>query len=136
MSKKTTAPGATNPFLAKIKKNLALTEQDIKLAQAEKWLKAAIIAANTQISLIETRELPTLSYELEEAQLALETAKENLEEVKYSIATDYQNYTHNMRMAKNAVIECENNISNIKAKITDYKVIVKEHQEYLSYLTA
>lgn len=142
---KPTAPKKTT---AKKEKKLSFEDQvlaRINMSDEEKLtirvsdkIARMRIDCQTQITMIETSDIPLANQKLAEAKRDLLEAKKGLAESYYEISPDdtYESYAENINSHSAIVSKCERKIMSIEGEIADANTQIKAHKAILDKLNS
>ena len=129
-SKKTVA-GFISKVTAKLNKSEAEKEQEKIVA----FQRRTIIMCNTQIGLINNREIPTLETEITELAYKLEVAETALEDAKYTIANTPEEYVRTYNRCEEAVEQLEDQIRDKSTQVITAQAKAEKFQQMLEWLS-
>lgn len=132
MSEKTTP---TNNF---VEKNLAELNksEDVKQREAiQEFVDNATIEANTQITLIETSELPKLQQKLKKAQLAQTKAEKAFEKARFTMSYSFEAFVGTREQALDAIEKAKDSVDAVNEEISDANNKLAQFKEILADLS-
>ena len=90
---------------------------------------------NTQIGLINNREIPTLETEITELAYKLEVAETALEDAKYTIANTPEEYVRTYNRCEEAVEQLEDQIRDKSTQVITAQAKAEKFQQMLEWLS-
>jgi hypothetical protein len=131
---KTTTKGTK--FVTTVLANLNKTEKELQKESVESFVEDATIECNTQISHLETAVLPKAKLDLTRAENKLTKAKKAYDVVRFSTATNFEQYVQNREKAEDEIESAQNSVNSVKEEITEAERQLAKYQEVLADLTA
>ena len=132
---KKTETSKTVRFKDQVLSRLNKSEEQVQEEQITDKIADFIIDAESQISIIETSEIPKQEQSLVKAKRELEKASKSLEDAYYNLKVDrYEYYVENINRLSERVRDHKADILNIQSKISNLNAQVKAHKEILARL--
>lgn len=135
MTKVTKQSAVKSNFTKKVLAELNKTEAQKQVEGVEEFRETSVIACQTQITLIESSEIPTLKMKLKAAENKLEKQQKAYEKSRFSTAHSFESYVQNRENALDGVeevqaeIHCLNNqIEAANSKLNSFKEILTDLQ--------
>lgn len=130
----TTKSNSMKNFVREALKDIEKSEKQLKVEALEDFAETAAIAAETQISLIERSNIPTLEHELKKARLELEKAQKAFEKSRFTAPSNnsFETYIERRNQAKEDVVRAESKIGSIESQIEKQQRILAEYKAVLA----
>ena len=117
MTKVTKQPVVKSNFTKKVLAELNKTEAQKQMEGVEEFRETSVIACQTQITLIESSEIPTLKMKLKAAENKLEKQQKAYEKSRFSTAYNFETYVQNRENALDGVESAQQEIDSLNSQI-------------------
>lgn len=123
-------------FLDKVLKEVNKSEKDIQKEVLSDRIEDFQVECATQISFIETSQIPGLKNELSRAKRAVANAKKDLKIVELDVAStaSFGEYVERLNNAETELSKCESDVCGIESKIGSAQSSLKGFEAILERL--
>lgn len=128
-------------FVEESLKDYAKSEQETIREMVEEFAESGVIECETQITLIQTSEIPKLKQQLKQAEVKLARAEKNYQKIRFTAiqpgtknVLSFESFINARNLAKREVFNLETEVENIKNSIVATGAVLKDWEEVLSDL--